>query len=110
MGFAFLVRSNVFQGGAFELLRDLLVRLRRPDGPFDATVLLVAEWDDTSLDLATVEDPAPALALPRFFEDVLNAVMANTPVDVHQGVRARKLGEPPGGFPPSDDESEASGV
>jgi hypothetical protein len=103
MGFAFLVRSNVFEGGAFELLRDLLVRLRRPDGPFDATVLLVAEWDDTKLELATVEDPAPALALPRFFEDLLNAVMTSTPVDVHQGVRARKLGEPPGGFPPNDD-------
>ena len=104
MGFAYLVRSNVFEGGAFELLRDLLVRLRRPDGPFDATVLLVADWDGSTLVLNSVEDPAPALALPRFFEDLLNAVMFNTPVDVHQGVRARKLGEPPGGFPPSEDE------
>jgi hypothetical protein len=107
MGFAFLVRTNVFEGGAFELLRDLLIRLRRPDGPFDATVLLVADWDSTTRVLASVEDPAEALALPRFFEDLLNAVMSYTPVDVHQGVRARKLGEPPGGFPPSDDPSEA---
>ena len=30
--------------------------------------------------------------------------MANTPVDVHQGLRAKKLGEPPGGFPPDGDE------
>lgn len=103
IGFAFLVRSNVFEGGAFQLLRDLLVRLRRPDGPFDATVLLVADWDDVTLNLMSVEDPASALALPRFFEDLLNAVMAYTPVDVHQGIRARKLGEPLGGFPPSDD-------
>ncbi len=103
MGFAYLVRSNVFEGGAFELLRDLLVRLRRPDGPFDATVLLVAEWDDATLALERVDDPAPALALPRFFEDLLEAAMSYTPVDVHQGVRARKLGEPPGGFPPSED-------
>jgi hypothetical protein len=94
MGFAYLVRSNVFEGGAFELLRDLLVRLRRPDGPFDATVLLVAEWDDDNRELTSVEDPAPALALPRFFEDLLNAVMSYTPVDVNQGIRARKLGEP----------------
>ncbi len=107
MGFAFLVRSNVFEGGAFELLRDLLVRLRRPDGPFDATVLLVADWDDDTLQLASVEDPAPALALPRFLEDMLNAVMSYTPVDVHQGIRARKLGEPPGGFPPSDEDPGA---
>jgi hypothetical protein len=104
MGFAYLVRSNVFEGGAFELLRDLLVRLRRPDGPFDATVLLVAEWDKKTRKLMSVEDPAPALALPRFFEDLLNALMAYTPVDVYQGVRARKLGEPPGGFPPGEDD------
>lgn len=103
MGFAYLVRSNVFEGGAFELLRDLLVRLRRPDGPFDATVLLVAEWDNETLNLNSVEDPAPTLALPRFFDDLLNAVMSYTPVDVYQGARARKLGEPEGGFPPSED-------
>lgn len=106
MGFAYVVRTNVFAGGAFELLRDLLARLRRPDGPFDATVLLVADWDDATLKLASVEDPAPALALPRFFADLLDAVMANTPVDVHQGIRARKLGEPPGGFPPAEDQDE----
>ncbi len=106
MGFAFVVRSNVFEGGAFELLRDLLVRLRRPDGPFDATVLLVADWDEQTLKLNAVEDPAPSLALPRFFEDLLNAVMAYTPVDVYQGVRARKVGEPVGGFPPSVDDIE----
>lgn len=103
MGFAYVVRSNVFEGGAFELLRDLLVRLRRPDGPFDATVLLVADWDSKTRRLASVEDPAPALSLPRFFEDSLNTLMANTPVDVYQGVRKRKLGEPEGGFPPSED-------
>jgi hypothetical protein len=103
MGFAYVVRSNVFEGGAFELLRDLLVRLRRPDGPFDATVLLVADWDTTTRRLDSVEDPAPTLSLPRFFEDLLGALMSNTPVDVYQGVRARKLGEPEGGFPPSED-------
>jgi hypothetical protein len=103
MGFAYVVRSNVFEGGAFELLRDLLVRLRRPDGPFDATVLLVADWDTKSHRLTSIQDPAPALSLPGFFEDLLDALMANTPVDVYQGVRARKLGEPEGGFPPSED-------
>lgn len=104
MGFAFVVRSNVFEGGAFELLRDLLVRLRKPDGPFDATVLLVADWDDRSLVLNSVEDPAPNLALPRFFEDLLNAVMTYTPVDVHQTVRENKLGEAIGELPPPEDE------
>src|SRR6185312_7556732 len=104
MGYAYIVRDNVFEGGAFQLLRDLLVRLRKPDGPFDATVLLVAEWDDATLELARVEDPAPTLALPRFFEDLLSALMSYTPVDIHREVRARRQGEPPlGGFPPEED-------
>lgn len=100
MGYAYLVRDNVFEGGAFELLRDLLARLRKPDGPFDATVMLVASWDDDTLELKVVEDPAEQLSLPRFFEDLLNAMMGYTPVDIHGAVRARKLGEPTGGFPP----------
>jgi hypothetical protein len=100
MGFAYLVRSNVFdEGGAFALVRDLLVRLRRPDGPFDATMLLVAEWDDDTRTLSSIEDPAEQLSVPRFFTDLLDAVMANTPVDVHPEIRLRKLGEPEGGMP-----------
>jgi hypothetical protein len=101
MGYVYLVRDDVFEGGAFQIIRDLLVRLRKPDGPFDATVLLVADWDDDTNKLARVEDPAPALALPRFFEDLLNALMAYTPVNVHEEVRLRQLGEDPvGGMPP----------
>jgi len=41
MAYAFLVRSNIYEErGAFALLRDLLVRLRKPDGPYAATMLL----------------------------------------------------------------------
>jgi hypothetical protein len=100
IGFAYVVRSNVFEEHAFELIRDQLVRLRKPDGPFDATMLLVADWDSDSLELASIEDPAPALGLPRFFTDLIIAVLSNTPVSVHQKVRELKLGEPAGGFPP----------
>jgi hypothetical protein len=100
MGLAYLVRSNVFdEGGAFALLRDLLVRLRRPDGPFDTTMLLVAEWEDDTRTLSSIEDPAEPLSAPRFFDDLLDAVMTNTPVDVHPEIRLRKLGEPEGGMP-----------
>jgi hypothetical protein len=34
----------------------------------------------------------------------LNAVMNNTPVDIHQELRLRKQGEPEGGMPPLDEE------
>jgi hypothetical protein len=104
MGYVFLVRDNVFEERAFELLRDLLVRLRKPDGPFDATMLLVATWDE-QLNLDWIEDPADKLTIPSFFADILDAVMTNTPVDIHQELRRRRLGEDPqGGFPPPEDQ------
>jgi len=102
MGYVFLVRDNIIEERAFELLRDLLVRLRKPDGPFDATMMLVANWGD-DLKLGLIEDPADRLKMPGFFADILDAVMTNTPVDIHQELRRRRLGEEPlGGFPPAD--------
>lgn len=100
MGYAYLVRTNVYEeGGAYAFIRDLLLRLRKPDGIFDATMLLVAEWADDTRTLNVVEDPAEELTARRFFSDLLNAVMENTPVEIHKAVRLRKLGEPPGGLP-----------
>jgi hypothetical protein len=100
MGYAYIVRDNIYARGAYDLLRDLLVRLRKPDGPFDATMLLVASWNDDSRVLHSVTDPARSLALPMFFRDLLDAVLTNTPVDVHTEVRRRRSASaPPGGFP-----------
>jgi hypothetical protein len=114
MGFAFLVRSNVLdERGAFVYLRNQLARLRKPDGEFDATMLLVADWDDdlnlTAIDdpvfaQAPPDDPEPILSAPRFFRDLLDAVMNNTPVDIHTDLRYRKFGEPEGGMPPEDED------
>ncbi|HMJ73927.1 MAG TPA: hypothetical protein VK471_11255 [Solirubrobacterales bacterium] len=110
MGYAYIVRSNIFEEeGALELLRDLLVRLRRPDGPFDATMLLLGEWTGDPPKLVGVDDPASTLSVSRFFEDLLSAVMDNTPVTVHQEIRLRKEGERLGGMPPSDEATPESG-
>jgi hypothetical protein len=117
MGFVFLVRSNVFdERGAFVYLRNQLARLRKPDGPFDATMVLVADWDD-GLNLEEIEDlvlaqappddPEPVLSAPRFFRDLLDAVMNNSPVDIHTELRVRKQGEPEGGMPPEDADAAA---
>lgn len=92
------------EAGAYAFIRNLLVRLRKPDGAFDATMLLVADWDDETRTLNSVEDPAEELSASRFFADILNAVMNNTPVDIHQELRLRKHGEPEGGMPPLDEE------
>ena len=67
-------------------------------------MLLVADWDDETRTLNAVEDPAEELSAGRFFADLLNAVMNNTPVDVHQELRLRKQGEPEGGLPPTPDD------
>lgn len=113
MGFAFVVRSNVFaEEGAFYFLRNQLARLRKPDGVFDATMLLVADWgsdlvlkavDDPVLAQAPSDDPEPILCAPRFFRDLIDAVLGNTPADLHTEVRLRRQGEPLGGMPPEDD-------
>jgi hypothetical protein len=105
MGYGYLVRSNIYEeGGAYAFIRDLLVRLRKPDGAFDATMLLVAEWDDETRTLTSVEDPAEELSTALFFADLLNAVMDNTPVEVHKPVRLKRMGdEPPGGLPPGNE-------
>jgi hypothetical protein len=104
MGFAFLVRSNIHdERGAFVYLRNQLARLRKPDGPFDATMLLVADWDDAGKALSPIEDSVEPLTARVFYEDLLDAVMNNTPVDLHQELRLRKQGEPPGGMPPPDE-------
>lgn len=105
MGFAFLVRNTIYdERGAFELLRDLLIRLRRPDGPFDATMLLVAEWSDSDLRLGEIEEPSEQLSASGFFEGLLGAAMSSTPADVHREVRVRKEGKPKGGVPRGDDD------
>lgn len=105
MGFAFLVRSTIYEEeGAFQLLRDLLIRLRRPDGPFDATMLLVAEWDDDDLKLGEIDEPSEHLRASLFFEHLLNAAMDATPANVHREVRVKKEGRPKGGVPRGDDD------
>jgi hypothetical protein len=108
-GFVYLVRSNLMEEqGAFAYLRDLLIRLRKPDGGFDATMLIVADWDDATRTLSSVEDAWVHLSASRFFEDLLGAVMNSTPVDLHREVRLLSQGEPPGGLPPTEDNSEDS--
>jgi len=114
MGFAYLVRNNIFrpdeERGAYEYLRNLLARLRKPHGFFDATMLLVGKWDDgKDPELEEVEDPTISnppetnLSAPKFFEDLIGAMLAYTPADVHTSIRYRDK-EPPGGVPSLDEE------
>lgn len=91
LGYAFLARDTISNSPAYERVCDLLKRLRQPDGPFDATMLLIASWSENPLALRRVTDPASDLTLPRFFEDLLGAFASYTPagLDVHDDVRHR---------------------
>jgi hypothetical protein len=95
MGFAFLVRSNIFDGPvAWEQIRNRLLRLRKPDGFFDATMLIALDWDDETKTLEQVEDRTPDLTASRFFKDLIQAVLDYTPSSKYRPVRELMQGEP----------------
>jgi hypothetical protein len=94
-GYAFLLRSDVHnddRGQTFRRMRDLVARLRHPDGPYDATMLLIGDWDEKTGVLSSVGlDPAAShLGPDQFFEDLTGAVLNRSPVDEHEKVRRRR--------------------
>lgn len=102
MGFAFMARSNIYEvDGDYELLRNIMSRLRRPGEAYDATLLLVADWedDDPAGTIKPLEQPDPDLAAGRFFEDMITAFTNGTPVGEHEEVRTRRDGTPESGAP-----------
>jgi len=113
MGYAYLVRRNVFaEEGAFAILRDILMRLRRPGEAYDATMLLVIDWNDSDPhpQVTSIDEPEEVLDAARFFEDLIECVTDRSPVKEHAEVRWRRDPLPPGGMPderdPPDDEDE----
>jgi hypothetical protein len=107
MGYAYLVRRNVFeQDGAYTILYDILERLRRPGHAFDATMLLVANWDeaDDPPRVTDIDQPADDLGASRFFQDMVDTVCERSPIKEHAEVRRRCAPEPAGGLPTETDE------
>jgi hypothetical protein len=107
MGYAYLVRNNVYEEeGAYAILYDILERLRRPGEAFDATMLLVAEWDeaDDSPQVTVIDQPADELGAGGFFGEMIKKVCARSPVNEHIEVRRRCAPEPVGGLPTDADD------
>jgi len=106
MGYAYLVRRNVFEEeGAYAILQDILGRLRRPGEAYDATMLLVIDWDDSDPhpQVTSIEERSEVLGAARFFEDLIECVIDRSPVKEHADVRLRRDPPPPGGMPDEDD-------
>jgi hypothetical protein len=109
MGYAYLVRRNVYrEDGAYAILYDILERLRRPGEAFDATLLLVADWDDAATPprVTSIDQPAEDLDASRFFEDIVDYVTDRSPIKEHVEVRRRRAPEPAGGLPNEDDPTD----
>lgn len=109
MGYAYLVRRNVFEEeGAYAILCDILERLRRPGEAFDATLLLVADWEDTATppQVTSIDQPSEVLDASRFFEDIVEYVADRSPIKEHVEVRRRRAPEPVGGLPEEDDPAD----
>lgn len=107
MGYAYLVRRTVFEeDGAYAILYDILDRLRRPGQAFDATMLLVADWDeaDSPPRVTNIDQPADELGAGRFFQDMISAVCERSPIKEHVEVRRRCAPEPAGGLPRDGEE------
>jgi hypothetical protein len=107
IAYAYLVRSNIFkEEGAYAILYDILHRLRRPGEAFDATLLLIAEWDQTAdaPQVTHIDQPAEELGASRFFENVTQLVCERSPVNEHAEVRRRHAPEPEGGLPDNGDD------
>jgi hypothetical protein len=107
MGYAYLVRRNMFEeDGAYAILLDILSRLRRPGQMFDATMLLVADWEETdsSPRVTNIDQPTDELGAARFFQDMIGAVCERSPIKEHKEVRRRCAPEPMGGLPGETDE------
>lgn len=109
MGYAYLVHKNVYdEEGAYAILCDILVRLRRRGEAFDATMLLVADWDNTAAapTVTGIDQPAEELNASGFFQDIVEHAMTRSPIKEHVEVRRRRAAEPPGGLPDEGDESD----
>lgn len=106
MGYAYLVRRNVFdEEGAYAILYDIMDRLRRPGQAFDATLLLVADWDESATPptVTSIDQPSDILDASRFFEDIIEQVLDRSPIKEHVEARRRREPEPAGGLPEGDD-------
>jgi hypothetical protein len=120
MAYAFVVDDAILkERGAYGRLQDLLLRTRKPHGPYDATMMLiVSEGGEGSAPIeirdplthpeTAGQNPPVDLSAERFFTDLLNAVLENTPEGKHDGVRTLRNGAPvPGGEVDLEADAEA---
>jgi hypothetical protein len=123
IGFLFVFRSTILDVPArFEKAIDMMRKLRAEMDVYDTTCMVIAEWDDGAMsadwevgvfDGVTLrQDLTPEdLRADRFIADMIEAVLARTPVETHVEVRQRYAHRQlavQDGVDPSDDQDDAS--
>ena len=92
LGFIYLLRSTILEEtGSLEKAIDMLRKLRAESDIYDATCLLLAEWDGSSLaGVSLLQQEVPDDLRPEvFWPKIIDTVLERTPVDIH--VPAREL-------------------
>lgn len=94
MGFLMVMRSTVAEEpGTLDRVTDMLRKLRNDDDAYDATCLVLAEWDDIpQFDGVKVRHDLvpPDLSAGDFLAALVGAVLDRTPIDMHVAVRERR--------------------
>ena len=90
MGFLFVLRSAVLdEPGTFEKALDMLRKLRAESDVYDATCVVLAEWDEGGFGGVSVRnDAVPSdLRADRFLATLIDTVLTRTPIEMHVAVR-----------------------
>jgi hypothetical protein len=91
MGFLFLLRSTVTEEpGTLDRAIDMLRKLQQDVDVYDATCLIIAEWDDppSFRGVTLRNDLVPDdLQADRFVGTLIDGVLDRTPIDMHVEVR-----------------------
>jgi hypothetical protein len=99
IGYVLVLKSTTFteSRSAVERLLDLVNKLSREDGAYDATAVIFASWNgmasesEPNVRVSGPDVPAvpDELSVSRFLDVMIEAVLERTPVDAH--VRPREL-------------------
>jgi hypothetical protein len=92
LGFLYLLRSTILEEpGNWELALDMLRKLREDADGYDATGLILADWNDEKFDGVTINQGAVPedLRVDRLLSTLVARTLERTPVQFH--VKAREL-------------------
>lgn len=95
LGFLFVVRSTIPDSG-LELTIDMMRKLRAEEDIYEATSLMLVEWEDGVGDSVKVRNDLVPIDLQAgpFFDRLIDNVLLRTPISMHRGVRAERDGRP----------------